>query len=240
MFTKKEILQYYEKDYLDLNPSLHSEDSKFKASEILHLLKEESIGKMKTIVELGCGSGLVSKELAKAIHSTTVGCDISGLILQKAKKMNPNLLPIRADCEQTPLRDKSVDVVLLIDVIEHLICPQACIAESARISKKYVIIRTPIEDCLYHNLRKSKDAWGSEWRSNCGHLWQFNQTFLRRMLEENNLKVIKAQLSKMPFSWIKRGSYSIFLAIVLSRLLPSSTYEKLFPGELTILAKPLL
>lgn len=239
MPSKEELTKYYEEEYLGLNPTLHREDSLFKISEIMQLFKKNKISSEVSIVEMGCGSGRIGAVIAEINHSVVVRCDISKSILYGAQKGNKfnSLAVVQSDCEQAPFKDNSVDVVLLIDVIEHLKNPETCIAESARITKKYVIIRTPLEDCLYHNMKKSKAAWASEWKEHCGHIWKFNQPLLEKFLSQNNLRVVEAKLSKLPFSWIKKRSLSTSIYIILSRILPSGLYKKLLPGEIVILAE---
>jgi ubiquinone/menaquinone biosynthesis C-methylase UbiE len=236
MPTKLEIAKYYEREYLNLEPLVHLEDSKFKASEILSILKKERLNKTFSVVELGCGAGGVSKELERTIQFPIVGCDISSSILRIAKKVNKSLLLIKADCENIPIRSNSLDLVLLVDVIEHLNNPSKAIAESARISKKWVIIRTPFEDCLYHSLKKSKNDWASEWKSHCGHLWQFNLALIKKLLEQKGLIIVKIHISKYYLSGMNKNVVSNVIATVLTRLIPSQIYRRLLPSEHLILS----
>lgn len=235
--TKKEIMQYYETEYSLLNPSLHIEDSEFKASEILSILRKMGIKKIDTLLFLGCGTGAISNELEKTIQTNfAVGCDISSSILKIAKNVNQHLILIKADCETVPIKNNSIDFVLLIDIIEHLKSPQQAIAEATRISKRWVLVRTPIDYCLYHNLRKDKDTWLSEWKMHCGHLWWFDLHILKTFLEQNRLNLILLHTSKTPFTLIKTNLFFRIIMFVLPRLIPGAIYRKLFPAEHLILA----
>jgi len=237
MPSKKEIVDYYEKEYAMLYPSLHAEHTKFKASEILSILQKLKLKKPLNILELGCGSGGVSKELGKAIkHHFFVGVDVSSSILRVAKKVNKNLLLVKADCEETPIKDKSFELVLLIDVLEHLKCPWKLIAESVRISKRWVIIRTPIEDCLYYRLRMSEETCVCRWKKCYGHVWRFNLPFLKKVLQENGLILVEVHISKCRVKSIREMSLDNIMRVILTRLIPSATYRKLFPSEHLILA----
>lgn len=237
MPTRKEIGEHYESEYLGLHPTLHLEDSKFKASEIVSILEKTITNEIDSMIFLGCGAGGVATEIQKIMGSPFfVGCDISSPILQIAKSVNKNLLLIKADCEEIPIRNNSIELVLLIDIVEHLKHPWKIIVESKRISQKWVIIRVPTDDCLFHNLKNRKDTWLSEWKMHSGHLWKFNLSFLKKLLEENGLTIIEIHVSKPSFSLIKGKSLIEIGLFILSRLIPSSIYPKLFPTENLILA----
>lgn len=237
MPSKKEIVTYYEEEYLIFNPSLHLEGSKFKASEIFSLLETMKIKDIDTVVELGCGAGGISKELIKKMRISVVSCDISSSILKVTRNVNKNLMLIKADCEQMPIRNKFADLVLAIDILEHLKNPREAVAEIARITKRWVVFRLPIEDCLYHKVKKSKEGWLTDWKIHAGHLWKFNLPFLRQLLKEHRLKVTKVCISKNPLIQSKGISVASIFFFIVTRFVPSLIYQKLLPAQHLILAQ---
>lgn len=238
--SQKEIYKYYEEDYLTLCPSLHLEDSEFKSSEILSLLKPHVKSRMQGIVDLGCGGGAISKNLSEKLNKgQTIGVDLSTPILKVAKCANGALLLVKATCEQTPIRDESADIVILIDLLEHLRYPEKAIAEAARVTSRWVIIRVPLEDCLYRKITKRLRVrlQNRFWKSNYGHLWEFGLPFLINLLQDNGLKVIEVHTSKRPFLTMKGSLPYRLTEYSLAWLAPQPILLRLYPARCLILAK---
>ena len=239
MPTKKQILKFYEEEYPILNPSMHLEDSAFKVLEIYAILGgDRNRFKGSIIFDMGCGAGTIAKGLEKKLKANlSVGCDLSASIIKISRNETKSSLLLIGDCEQTPIRDKSINIVLMIDLIEHLQNPYMAIAEAARISARWIVIRIPIENCLYHKLKKSINVWLFEWKLHCGHLWKFNLSFIIKLLEHNNLKIIRVRNSRYPFSLLKGGVFKRVMAFLLPRIFPSRIYRRFFPDQVVILAE---
>jgi SAM-dependent methyltransferase len=73
-----------------------------------------------TVLDLGCGAGEFSAELAAA-GATPVAVDVAAEALRRARERVPGLdARLWADGEPLPLEDNSVDVVWAGEVIEHV------------------------------------------------------------------------------------------------------------------------
>ena len=90
------------------------------------------------LLDLGCGSALVADRLThRAFHY--IGLDYGGHhITYAAKKYAEHSGALHASfvngaAEQLPLPDKSVDVVVFSEVIEHLVQPELAVWEIARV-----------------------------------------------------------------------------------------------------------
>jgi len=69
--------RYIDESYLSENPSWHSEDAIWKASQISLILKDHQINPL-SICEVGCGSGDILRHLHQFYPNTRlVGYDIS-------------------------------------------------------------------------------------------------------------------------------------------------------------------
>jgi 2-polyprenyl-3-methyl-5-hydroxy-6-metoxy-1,4-benzoquinol methylase len=76
-----------------------------------------------------------------------VGVDISKRKISYARTKSPkfirNVHYVIADVEYLPFRDKSFNIVTLIEVLEHIPKPHFCLKEIARILKDKLIVTTP-------------------------------------------------------------------------------------------------
>jgi ubiquinone/menaquinone biosynthesis C-methylase UbiE len=85
----------------------------------------------KKILDVGCGNGkhlagLKDKELK-------VGLEVSLKRLQEGLKNFPDIYFLLASAYRIPLKDRTVDTVIMIDVIEHLDDPSQALKEVVRV-----------------------------------------------------------------------------------------------------------
>ncbi len=88
------------------------------------------------ILEIGCGTGLFTQEIAKTNHQITA-IDISDILLQIAKKRvnNNKVIFLKENAYQTSFPDESFDAIIGSSVLHHLDIKQA-LSEFHRILKK--------------------------------------------------------------------------------------------------------
>lgn len=109
-----------------------------KASFLIKILKEYKLDKNSRLLEIGCGTGVYTRELAKHIpESKITAIDISDQIIKVAKSTSLGYKNI--DYKSTSIfsgkvKDKSVDVVCGFYVLHHLDTRDA-ISEIRRILK---------------------------------------------------------------------------------------------------------
>ena len=91
-----------------------------------------------TLLDIGCGSALIADRVAD-LDATYIGLDFPAHHVGYARKRfidgtQPlRTIFVRGDGERLPLRDGSVDTVVLTEVIEHLMRPELAIWEIARV-----------------------------------------------------------------------------------------------------------
>jgi len=89
----------------------------------------------KNILEVGCGlEGVISSFSGK----TTVGLELDKGLVAKAKRFasNTKTIFICADAERLPFKDETFDLVLLLDVVEHVTNPETVISECFRVLRR--------------------------------------------------------------------------------------------------------
>lgn len=108
-------------------------------------------------LDLGCGAGRVSAQLA-ALGFHVVGCDVSRGALTE---MPTNINRVQTDLSgMFPFRDKSVDVVFMGELVEHVFDTGKLLAEVRRVLRGdgILLVTTP-------NLA----GWQDRLRFLCGH-----------------------------------------------------------------------
>tara|TARA_R110002111_G_scaffold262504_1_gene338899 strand:- start:69063 stop:69605 length:543 start_codon:yes stop_codon:yes gene_type:complete len=107
-------------------------------SHILPLLPKEGL-----VLDVGCGDGL----LGSLLQSKTQGVELKGLDVLVRKQTRIPVIPF--DGSTIPFEDKSVDTILLIDVLHHTSDPGAILQEVKRVARKSIIIKDHTRDGLF-------------------------------------------------------------------------------------------
>jgi 2-polyprenyl-6-hydroxyphenyl methylase/3-demethylubiquinone-9 3-methyltransferase len=98
-----------------------------------------------TLVDLGCGGGLLAPHVEAYRH---VGIDLSWSSLRAAA--GHGVLPVRADAVALPLRDHVADVLIAGEIFEHVTDLPGVIAEIARVLRPDgVLVFDTINDTLW-------------------------------------------------------------------------------------------
>lgn len=128
------------------------------------------------VLDVGCGSALVADRI-RDMDATYVGFDFGGHHIEYAAKKYADITDrnlrtafARGDAQLIPFADKSVDVVVLSEVIEHLLQPELAVWEIARVLKPGgVLVMTtnnasevPLKSPLSHPLAWLEKAAGAD------------------------------------------------------------------------------
>lgn len=90
-------------------------------------------------LEIGCGTAHFTRWLAGE-RLEAFGLDRSPAMLAEARRLAPGLPLVQADAQRLPVRDRCVDVVLLVTTLEFLSSPLGALQEAVRIARTGVIV----------------------------------------------------------------------------------------------------
>ena len=147
---------------------------KGKLSIVLGILKFIP-NNVYSIIDIGCGNGIITNELAK--HYSVLGVDNSEEALNYLKCER-----IKSSSSNIPVKDQSFDMVFSSELLEHLSYDilLKTISEFTRIAKKYIIITVPNQELLEKNFIKCPKC-GYIFHS-YGHLNSFSKDDIIKLL----------------------------------------------------------
>lgn len=199
-FQRRSIIdtrQYYEQEYLTLHPSMHVEDSRAKAEALHALLNGKRAAR---ILEVGCGAGLVISQLGRLCQAQPFGADLAFAILKQAKIHSPSLPIIQSQAERLPFSDKSFDICVYADLLEHLLTPSLALREVNRVAH-YFLFRVPVGDNLVSRLLEMVGyGFRERQKRKFGHVQFFSRASLIQLLEHHHFKITAQASSIFPFS----------------------------------------
>lgn len=110
---------------------------KDKIAKVLEFIPED----VETILDIGCGNGVITNIIAQKYKVTAVDRSRKALLSVKTNK-------ILASADQIPLPSEKFDMVFSSEMLEHLEEPvlNGSIAEFKRLSKKYIFITVPNDE----------------------------------------------------------------------------------------------
>ncbi|MBT8582094.1 methyltransferase domain-containing protein [Polynucleobacter paneuropaeus] len=187
--------RYTNSDYLNKNPTWDSEDAPWKANLILDILNEHNMHPSK-VCEVGCGSGAVLSFLSHSLNdSDFIGYDISNSLHKFWDKLSGERIKfVFGDFNK--INNEYYDLLLLLDVVEHIQDPFNFLTTIINSSKKFIFI-FPLDLSAVSVLR---EVGLINQRRNVGHIHYFTKGIVLELLTETGFKIIAQKYSNASFN----------------------------------------
>ena len=140
---------------------------------------------VRTVLDVGCGSGENLAALAALGKYELTGLDVSEGALSLSRQRVPSARLMQLDI-QTEVPRERFDLVMSVQVVEHLPDDAAALKNMAALAGKYVFVST-----MQGRMRKSELA--------IGHVRNYSATELRHKLESAGLEVLQTTGWGFPF-----------------------------------------
>lgn len=150
------------------------------------------------MVDAGCAEGFVAAFLRRSFPKVaSTGMDIDLEALYRGRQLSPGFQMQQADIHHLPYRSKSVDLVLCLEVLEHLQEPAVALSEITRVARRNCVLSVPHEPFFrLANLARGKSV--SRLGDDIDHRQHWTRGGFARFLLANGLSV-RALLAPMPW-----------------------------------------
>jgi 2-polyprenyl-3-methyl-5-hydroxy-6-metoxy-1,4-benzoquinol methylase len=152
-----------------------------------------------TLLDVGCGEGMLTQRWAKALHpARVVGIDLDdpGLHAEWEKRSEPNLEYRVMKAENLPFADGEFELATAIEVLEHVPDPEHTVAEMARVASRHLLVSVPREP-LWRGLNMARGAYLRDLGNTPGHVNHWSKRGFVTMLSRYG-RVVEA---RSPFPW---------------------------------------
>lgn len=100
----------------------------------------------RRVLEVGCGEGIVLAALAARLPGTRFdGLELDEPTLAQARARCPGARLVRGDACELPFEDRSFDLVVCLEVLEHLPEPVRALRELRRVTRAGCLLSVPHE-----------------------------------------------------------------------------------------------
>jgi 2-polyprenyl-3-methyl-5-hydroxy-6-metoxy-1,4-benzoquinol methylase len=160
--------------------------------ELWHMASPDSI------LDVGCGEGVLTSEWAERLEGRIVGIDLPDPKLEAEwqKRQRPNLEYRAEEATSLSFADDEFDMSTAIEVLEHVPDPEATVAEMARVAKRWMLVSVPREPIW----RMTNMARGAYWKSlgnTPGHVNHWSKVSFVSLLSRHG----KVEEVRTPFPW---------------------------------------
>lgn len=98
------------------------------------------------ILDAGCGEGFISNLIfSNFTNVEIVGLEYTDEALKIARNLNKEITYIQGDIYQMPFQNRSFDIVLCTEVLEHLSNPEDALKELNRVADSFLLLTVPNE-----------------------------------------------------------------------------------------------
>lgn len=150
-----------------------------------------------SVLEVGCGEGYSTQKLRAFLPQAELhASDITPALVALTKQSNPTVQCSVESVYDLQRKDASVDLVFVLEVLEHLDRPVAALNELARVTRKWAIISVPNEP-LWRVMNMVRGTYLKGWGNTPGHINHWTPWGFRRFVGQQFI----LRTGRQPIPW---------------------------------------
>ena len=146
-------------------------------------------------LEVGAGEGVISQKMFSRF-GTAVGLDLPDAGLREEWRSRPGPHYLHGDAENLPFLDDQFDLVVCVEVLEHLRDPAAGLRELARVTSRHLLLSVPREP-LFRGSNLITGRYVKDLGNTPGHLNHWSKTSFGRFVSQ----VADVRAVASPYPW---------------------------------------
>jgi SAM-dependent methyltransferase len=155
----------------------------------------------ETVLDAGCGEGFGASRLLDALPGLTIyGIDLSYQALLNAQQVSGEMDTLQSDVTRLPFEPDHFDLVLSLEVLEHLPDPAKAIQAYKRVSNRYLLLSVPNEP-IFRTLRMLEGNDILKWGDHPEHIQHWNFITFPRFLKKQGMRIISRKVP-FPYTWV--------------------------------------
>ena len=136
---------------------------------------------VRTAIEFGCGEGVSTRRLSTFLPAGAAfeASDFDERRVVAARQINPDIRCVRESLYELNRPDDSFDLVIVLEVLEHLDDPDRAMREIRRVARKWAILSVPREP-LWRMMNLARLKYVGSLGNTPGHIQHWSCRAFRR------------------------------------------------------------
>jgi 2-polyprenyl-3-methyl-5-hydroxy-6-metoxy-1,4-benzoquinol methylase len=191
------VIGNHTQKYTAKNPAIRWLTSRWvsRLDAMLFNVAADSRRSSERALEVGCGEGVIAETLARR-WDKAVALDLPDAALRAQWRGRPGPQYIHGDAHRLPFDDSQFDVVVAVEVLEHLPDPARGLRELARVSSAHLVLSVPREP-IFRGCNLVAGRYVKDLGNTPGHLNHWSKRSFARLV--STVADIRAVAS--PFPW---------------------------------------
>jgi ubiquinone/menaquinone biosynthesis C-methylase UbiE len=152
-------------------------------------------GAPKRALEVGCGEGVIASKLQERFDEV-VALDLPDAGLRREWQAYEGPRFLHADAHALPFEDDQFDLVVAVEVLEHLTDPLEGLHELARVGRRHLVVSVPREP-VFRSCNLVAGRYVRNLGNTPGHLHHWSKRGFQRMVAS----VATVREVTSPFPW---------------------------------------
>lgn len=154
------------------------------------------------VLEVGCGEGEIAKRLMQR-WADVYALDLPDATLRGWWREHPGPHYLHADASHLPFPDDFFDVVVAVEVMEHLTEPEQGLAEMTRVCDGHLVLSVPREP-IFRTANMLGGRHWNDWGNTPGHLNHWSApSFVKFVSTAAGVRVVEKPLP-WTIAWARR------------------------------------
>ncbi|MCO7223974.1 bifunctional 2-polyprenyl-6-hydroxyphenol methylase/3-demethylubiquinol 3-O-methyltransferase UbiG [Pleionea sp. CnH1-48] len=149
-------------------------------------------------LEVGCGEGISTQKIHRSLKSESFfeACELEPRLVESAQRRNPSIQVKQDSVYNLHYEDNQFDLVVCLEVLEHLDDFSKALEELSRVSARWVLTSVPREP-LWCFLNLCRLKYVSHLGNTPGHLNHWSTSGFKRLLSRYG----KINAARTPIPW---------------------------------------
>jgi len=153
---------------------------------------------IEKVLEVGCGAGFSTRYLSNMLKNKDFQASEYRLdLVRESQKRNPKIKIQQESIYELKREDNSFDLIMVLEVLEHLEDPELALEELNRVTSRYCLLSIPNEP-LWRILNVLRFKYLRNFGNTPGHLHHWSKNKFLKLLK----KFYQIKKVKMSLPWI--------------------------------------